>query len=123
MSFPWKKLTSGWDKPDSFKETRNKLKKHTEDVINSEIYGETSDKRLGKRKKKNIEKPYKILVKYKDDYCSFWTRSKDWKIYNEFSKKNDRDHELAKMKRGYMNGWYDFKTADSDEEYERLLAS
>ena len=123
MAFPWKKIVDGWDYKFERHKERSRIKRHTENVINEEIYGETSDRRIGKKKKKNIEKPYKILVKYKENYNGFWKRSKNWRLENEFSNKNDRDHELAKMKRSWYNNIYDFTKADNDEECEKLLAS
>ena len=121
MSFPYKKLSSGWDYISNYKTNRKKLKRHTENVINQEIYGEETDKRFGKRKKKNISKPYKIFVRYKENRSGYWFYSKVWRLEKEFEHKNDRDHELSKMKRGYMEGWYDFMAVDSDEEAEELL--
>ena len=54
-------------------------------------------------------------------YSFFWYEPISPGSRKEFEHKNDRDHELSKMKRGYMEGWYDFMAVDSDEEAEELL--
>lgn len=115
MSFPWKKFSYGWGYDENPKVTRKRIKQHTDKVINQEIFGEETDKRLGKgfnKRKGKIEKPFKIYCKDPDHFKSIWRELRDWYVYSEFAKKEDRDHEFEKLKRSYFGMHYEWKTED-----------
>ena len=94
--------------------TRKRIKKCTQNSIDEELSGFKPNKRYGKRKKK-VEKPFKIWYRYIGIYRSFFTPDKNWNLYREYEKEHDRNHELKKLKRGRMRNNYELTTKNPEK--------
>lgn len=85
------------------KKYSKKIRKTVEDP-KSEICGKW-------KKKKSLNKPYKLLYRYRrrDGWNPQFANNFDWKVYSEFSNVIDRDHEFEKSKRAYSFWEWDTK--------------
>lgn len=109
----------GWSGNES---VREQFEEFSNNEVDEELYGKQNNKRQGKRKK-IVDKPYKIFCRYVNKTSYWYRKEKGWHQYyvGPFSSKNNRDHELEKLNRGWGHNYYEFCPVDNEEEEKRLL--